>query len=195
MPRNLLDLVRTNLPPVPTAELLWTWTPQGFTNVPNLANPTARLGAAGLRLKQGVVFAAYTPTNGARPEDVAIYSDATAKSFDFSAGSIAAMQAGFVRKVAALAQQHQTKIVYLHLPLATEFGAPALEEPVFWPGLFHGNLTVMGVPPPKFFQGSTEKDIPGLFWNVDHLNPNGQEYFTKLITPDLLKIYEDQTKP
>jgi hypothetical protein len=195
MPRNLLDLLRTNLPPLPRDELPWTWTPEGVTNLPNMVNPSTRLGSAGLHLKPGQTFDAYTPPDGARPEDVVIYSDATAKSFDFSGGSIPAMQADFVRKVAALAREHRTGIVLLHLPLTDDLKAPLLEEPVFWPDLFHGNLTLMGVPPPKFFQGTTGQDIPRLFWNSDHLNPNGQAYFTKLVTPDLLQIYEDQTKP
>ena len=195
MPRNLLGMVRTNLPAVPMEELTWTWRPTGFTNLPNLSNPSARLGAAGLYTKTGRTFPAYVPQNGAGPEDVRLYSEATKGDFQFSENSLAEMQADFLRKIAALAKAHHVKLVYLHLPLAADRTAAKLEEPAYWPDFLGGELAMMGVPPARFFAGTPEDSYPGLFWNFDHLNVDGQEYFTKLITPDLLRIYEDQTKP
>ena len=105
------------------------------------------------------------------------------------------MQAAFTRKIAALAQAHGVKLAYLHLPQRTEDRSPVIEEPVFWPDLFDRNLTMMGIPPAKLFDGISDDGVNKLFFNYEHLNQNGQEYFTAVIAPRLAQIYEDQTKP
>jgi hypothetical protein len=53
---------------------------------------------------------------------------------------------------------------------------------------------MIGIPPAKVFSGMTPTDITKLFYDPNHWNKNGQEYFAKLITPALLKEYETQSK-
>ena len=105
------------------------------------------------------------------------------------------MQAVFARKIGALAQEHHVQLVYLHFPLTSEMKSAVIEESVFWPDFFQSDVTMMGVPPTKLFDGMTEKDILKLFFNFEHFNQNGQEYFTSIITPGLVQVYENQTKP
>jgi len=54
-------------------------------------------------------------------------------------------------------------------------------------------VTLLGFPPQKLFAGLNDDEIRKLFAEPYHLNRNGQEYFTGLITPALLKIYETST--
>lgn len=188
MPRNLLELVRTNLPAITSDEISWP----GF---PHVKNPALQLGSLALRARLGQTFSPYTPQTSTRPSDVCVYSEATKEAFHFSRDPIPPMQAVFARKIAALTQEHQVTLVYLHMPQSSEMKSTVIEEPVFWPDLFHGDVAMLGVPPTKLFQGMSEEDILKLFWNFEHLNENGQEYFTSIITPALAQIYEDHTKP
>jgi len=140
-------------------------------------------------------FARYAPQAGAGPADVCIYSDATRQSFHFSGNAIPPMQSAFARKIADLARAREVKLVCLHLPTSTEMKSSVIEEPVFWPDFFQGDVTLAGIPPARLWAGMAGEDIPKLFWNYEHLNQNGQEYFTAVIAPALARIYEDQTKP
>jgi hypothetical protein len=188
MPRNLLGLLRTNLPAIASDEISWP----GFTHV---KNPAQRLGSLALRMRMGQTFADYTPQAGARPSDVCVYSEATKQNFRVSGDPFWPMQAAFARKIAALAQEHQVQLVYLHLPQASEMKSSVIEERTFWPDFFGAHMAMIGVPPTKLFEGMSEENILKLFYNQEHLNQNGQEYFTSIITPSLVQIYEDQTKP
>jgi hypothetical protein len=79
--------------------------------------------------------------------------------------------------------------------VTTEATSPLIEERTFWPNLFGSRLIMMGIPPSELFEGLSEENIFKLFYNFEHLNQNGQEFFTSIITPRLVQIYEDQTKP
>jgi hypothetical protein len=70
-----------------------------------------------------------------------------------------------------------------------------IEEPVFWPDFFQGEITMAGIPPARLCAGMADEDILKLFWNYEHLNQNGQQYFTSIVAPGLAQIYEDQTRP
>ncbi|EEF57170.1 hypothetical protein [Pedosphaera parvula] len=188
MPRNLLGLLRTNLPPVQSDEISWT----GFEHIPN---PSFRMGSLALRMRLDKPFTDYTPHTSASPSDVCIYSEATKPEFRFLENAISPMQAVFVSKMGALAREHNVKLVYVHLPESTEMKSTLIQEPAFWPGLVGSNLTMMGIAPAKLFGGLADEDILKLFFNSEHFNQNGQIYFTSVITPRLVQVYEDQTKP
>jgi hypothetical protein len=186
LPRNLLGLLRGNLPAIPSDVISWP----GFKNI---RNPSLQLGSLSVPMRLGRTFESYTPQSSARPADVCVYSEATRQSFDFSKGFVYPMQAAFARKIRTLAREHQVKLVCLHLPLSEEMKSPQIEEPVFWPDFFGNNLTMVGIPPAKLFGGMTEENMLKLFYG-GHLNQNGQKYFTSLITPSLVQIYEDQAQ-
>ena len=67
-----------------------------------------------------------------------------------------------------------------------------IQEREFWPDVLHADVTMMGIPPATLFAGLTDDDVRKLYYNPTHLNKNGQEYFTQIITPRLLEIYADQ---
>jgi len=62
----------------------------------------------------------------------------------------------------------------------------------FWPDVAHAAVTMIGVQPAKLFAGLTDDQMRKLYSDSVHFNENGQNYFTALMTPTLLKLYESQ---
>ncbi len=188
-PRNLLALVRTNLPADLDARSYWEI--HGYAlNVPS------RLGAIAARESFDphgrAPFVAYHPVNGVQPSDVCIYSRETKAPFAFSSAGLPPMQLYFARKLAALARQHGCRLVVVHIPTFDERRSPVISMPAFWPDALRADVTMIGIPPATLFKGLSDDEIRRLYANPLHLNKNGQDYFTALMTPNLLKIYESQ---
>jgi hypothetical protein len=195
MPRNLLSLIRTNL--------LTNVFPERKTSLETIfrtPNPAARLGSLAPQIgfnpdpnALNLNFVDYTPQLKAQPSDVCIYSPASKEAFQFSGPPTTPWQLAFARKFAQLARNHQAKLVILHFPTTDELKAAKIEEREFWPSVLGTDVTMLGIPSATLFDGMTDDNILKLFYNTGHLNKNGQELFTPLITPALLKIYDSQT--
>ena len=190
MPRNLLDLVRHNLPAIPSEEIL---VKPGY---PKLKSPALRLGSLAVTWAAGHAMADCTPHGTARQSDACIYSEATKTNFQFSRQPVQPAQAAFCRKMAALAREHQVKLVYLHFTRTFERTSPVIESSAFWPEVFAGDVAMLGIPGAKLFAGITEETLTNKLYNdAVHLNRNGQKFFTPLVTPSLVQIYANQAKP
>jgi hypothetical protein len=200
MPRNLLWLVRSNYPPN-----LHPGKPTHFEIHDRALNPVTQLGALTERLGycpdfladyyEHPPFVVYTPQTGVQPSDVCIYSPDTETNFVFASNSIPPMQLHFAQKLAALAQEHHCQLVMVHVPFYEERRSPVISEPAFWPKALNTDVTMIGIPPATLFKGLTDDEIQKLYSDPVHLNENGEDYFSKLMVPNLLKIYESQPKP
>lgn len=190
MPRNLLSLVRSNEPDLKPSE---AW---------DRRDPADQLGAALVKFSYGanpdlganLVFLPFVPTNGISPSNVCVYSPATRNLFRFE-HSAAPLQRHFASQFGSLAQTNQVPLAYLHIPVLSEVRLPILWEREFWPDLVETNVVMIGIPPATMFSGLSDSEVLKLFFNPLHLNQNGQQYFTWLITPRLLEIYDKQNKP
>jgi hypothetical protein len=191
MPRNLLSLIRPNLP----ADLTSTIEVFGAKNY-RAPNPGTRLGSLAIRLgfNYNTNFEDYRPDTTVRPSDVCIYSPATKECFAFQRETIPPMQLFFARKFAALAREHGCKLALLNVPCFAERYSPVVRELTFWPEALNADVTMIGIPPAKLFSGLADDNIRKLCTNPTHFNRNGQSYFTFLITPALLQIYDSETK-
>jgi hypothetical protein len=188
MPRILLSMLRHNLPIIPSKVV----STGPFTN---MASPALRLGSLAVPVVFGQTIRPDMPQTCASPADVCVYSEATKQSFHFSTDPIWPMQAPFARKIAALAKAHHVELVCLHMPTMDETNSSVIEESAYWPDFCQGNVSIIGIPPDKLFRGMKEQGTLKLFYNLEHLNQNGQEYFTKLITPSLVQLYENKINP
>jgi hypothetical protein len=190
MPHNWLSLLRTNLPADMSAPSYW----QIHSHAPNVADNlgavTAQIGFRSNPDAEPEPFSAYTPQTGVRPSDVCIYSADTKTHFSFSSSSLPPMQLHFAQKLSLLAREHGCKLVVLHIPIFDERRSAVIFEPALWPDALQNQVTVMGIPPATLFRGLTDGEIRKLYSDPLHFNENGQKYFTSLITPNLLKIYE-----
>lgn len=195
MPRNLLALFCPNLP----AELHATppnyWEEHYHTTnlADNLGSTSSELGfdaRPNADVDPTIPFVPYLPTNSASPLDACVYSPASQTNFQFSSTPLPAWQIHFAQLFLAMARQKDVRLVLLHIPMLDEARTPAVQERAFWQENSGDNLLLLGVPPLKMFGGLTDDEVRKLYVNYGHMNKNGQEYFTRLITPALLKIYE-----
>jgi hypothetical protein len=194
MPRNLLELLRPNLPAPLVADK-----PNHWEIVADGPNPAANLGCLSFRhgfaadpLAAAAPFEMFAPETSARPTDALIYSADTKTNFEFSTAPLPAWQAHFARKFGVLLREHGVQPVMLYLPALAEIRAPAIGERTFWPEIFPDNFALLGIPPAKLFGDLTDADVIKLYADPVHFNQNGQQYFTRLITPTLINLYETQ---
>jgi hypothetical protein len=122
--------------------------------------------------------------------DSMIYSAATRNEFQFGGPPLNPYQLHFARKIVELAAAHGTRIVIVHVPMASEKGETTVWERADWPELFRQNVAIVGVPPAALFAGITDQQFY-YFYADEHLNRNGQQRFTRTITPALVKLYQD----
>lgn len=185
MPKNLLGRLRTNLPAVDTEEISWP----GYYH---MENPFRRFGSLACPLIEGRDFVRFTPAIDPSPTNVWIFSEATKNEFDFSSAPMPPMQAAFMSKVGQLAREHHVQMVYLYVPYSRDMRSPTINPNAFWPQYFPEGVTMVGIAPAKLFAGLSDDDALKLYWEYRHLNINGQEYFTPVVTPALLQLYEDK---
>jgi hypothetical protein len=190
MPRNLLSLIRSNLPADMNATSYW----EIRSEAPNLAGQlgaiTTRMGFRSSPNAAPEPFTRYSPQTGVQPSAVCVLSHETKSLFGFTEAGLPPMQRYFAQKLATLAREHNCKLVVIHIPRFDERRSPFISEPMYWPGALTGDVAMIGIPPATMYQGLTDEEIRKLYSDSVHLNENGQDYFTALMTPTLLKIYE-----
>jgi hypothetical protein len=190
MPRNLVNLIEPSGPLRPFA---------GDFNVDrplSAVNPAERLGsiAAEDMLQIGQPFVDYTPPSKANPSDVCLYSSATKDKFHFLSLPISQLQLHFARKFVELAKKNGTKIVFLNVPFFSDMKSSTIIETEPWSQILGTETTIMGIPPATLFAGISDQDVQKLYFNAYHLNKNGQRYFTSIIAPTLIDLYDAQNK-
>lgn len=190
--RNLLSAVRANLPADMTATNYW----QTRSRAENFANQlgafTARIGFRENPAVEPEPFANYVPQTDVQPSIACVYSSDTETNFAFSTEPLPMTQQHFAQKLAALAAEHGCKLVVLHVPTWDERRSNVVSLRTFWPDTVHSSVTMIGIPPAKLFNGLTDDQIRKLYSDSVHFNENGQDYFTALMTPTLIKLYESQ---
>ena len=187
MPRNLLCWLRPNIPADLTQE---NW----YMDYYHTPNPALQLGASTRHRGYAPMglppapFVEYMPAAGM--EDVCVYSPATKARFEFMNGPMPTWQAVFARRFARLAQAQGCQLTLLHLPVLAETNVAKITEKEYWPDFLQTDVAMAGVPPARFFAGLTPEQCQRLFADQTHMNANGQRYFSRLMTPALLEIYD-----
>jgi len=194
MPRNILELMIPNLPEDTNARI-----PGYFETHYHAENPEHRLGSAsgrtGFDLMLGVKnpFVPFAPKTAVTPADLCRYTPASGSNFTFAGLTMPPSQVYFARQFGLLTKQHGCQLVLLHLPVRAEKYPRVIAETTYWPALLQTDVAMMGIPWERLFQDLSPQQVDELFGDPGHLNQNGQEYFTPLITPELLQIYESRT--
>jgi hypothetical protein len=192
MPRILLASVDSNLPMDPNPQITG---PLAYLHADNpentLGSINVHLGYDATGLDRNTDFAPYTPQTKATPDNTIIYSPATASSFVFSNQPVPASEIYFAKQFALLAKNHGCNLVVLHLPFISEKNSSVIPETQNWSDLLQTDVCLMGIPGKELFSGLTEQQMEQIFLDPHHFNENGQKYFTPLITPALLKFYEN----
>ena len=190
LPRNVLCRVRPNLPANLSVRNFWEEHYRSPSLTDMLGSTTSELGFANADADPSVSFVPFTPVNAATAADAVIYSPATKTSFTFSTRPLPAYETHFMQLLSVLTDRRDCQLMLLHIPVVDEARSPRIEEQTFWPEWLGTNLVMLGVPPAKMFGGLTDDEVQKLYFNPGHLNKNGQSYFTSLVLPSLLQIYE-----
>ena len=194
MPRNLLTCIRSNLSGK-TVFNAGNW--QVLDYAPNSTNQLDDLpeveGFAFHNIMSGEPFTPFAPPLSTVAPAAVCYSANTKTNFEISNCPLPAWQIHFARLFADLVHKEKVSSAMLYLPVWSELHETVIPERTFWPTIFGDDLTQIGIPPAKSFNGLSESQILKLFGERSHLNLNGQQFFTHLITPALLKLYENST--
>ncbi|MBI3878955.1 MAG: hypothetical protein HY301_02695 [Verrucomicrobia bacterium] len=185
MPRHLLSLVRPNRLDDPGHGTNFM---SSLFNAPNVVE---QRGAMRARLGFGhrPPFVPYEPALVATPADAVIYSEQTRGLFSFTGPRATPYQLHFARKLAGLCEAHGTRLVALHLPELRESAMSVIPERERWDKFMGAPVDLVGIPGAKLFAGIPAAELPKLFLDAGHLNQNGQDVFTPIITPVLLQLY------
>jgi hypothetical protein len=188
IPRNLLSLLRTNFPNDLTDAAY-------LKNQYGASNPIVNLGSLDVCLpfEESGHFVRFNPAATVSPANVSIYSPTASADFAFTGPTTTPLQLYFARKIMALAQANQIKVVFLHFPTFGEIHSSVIHERECWPKILDGNAILMGIQPATMFKGMSDEDIKKLFCGPEHFNRNGQIFFTTLITPSLIAEYDSKT--
>jgi hypothetical protein len=199
MPRNLLGQVRSDLPAalVSARPNILEQFHHTDSIAGHLGTASARLGFADAPLQWGdaASFAPYVPQTSATPADAEVYSSTGKTDYAFARAPLPDCQVHFARQFSAVARVHGCRLVLLHHPILEEGRSPLIQERSYWPDIFQTEVTMLGIPPAKLFGGLNDAAMKSLFIEPVHLNQNGQKYFTLLITPRLLQLYEASIHP
>lgn len=138
-------------------------------------------------------FIPFQPRGLATPADARVYSPASRDAFVFNDAGRDEYQLYFARKLAEICRQHGTWLVALYLPALDERNQTAISWRAPWREFSNGSAMLVGIPAARLFAGISDADVQKLFYNNDHMNQNGQDYFTPLIIPALLNLYATST--
>jgi hypothetical protein len=189
MPRNLLGITRSPLPV--RSSPANDFSPQ---NLYRTTDPEFRLGA--LRTEENYLhlktaFIPFQPRASATPADVVTWSGGNRALFGMSEASAPDLQLHFARKLANLARKHKATLLFIHFPSLKDTASDKILEAAIWPDLLGQGVDHAGIPAASLFKGMTEAEITALFSDEKHLNRNGQEYFTPIIAPAIIRAYHE----
>jgi len=168
-PRHLLSLFHKNEYQTPEAA------------VANHGSYLARMGFDHSEFKA----ATFTPPS-VLPERL-IFSNSSGNRPSFSEGPLSRFQYHFYNKIISLARSRGTRVVFLSLPTYSRRSSEVVLSASL-EGL--GDVPLVGIPPRELFRGLSEEEIKLLYVDM-HFNANGAKYFTKAVSPALLKLYEN----
>lgn len=177
MPRHLLSLVRAETKSTPrTAQTLG-------------ADPK-RMGYNW----NDAAFEVYKPNVPALPLDAVLHSTNAWKDLQYVNRELGSYPVHFAKKIGELLREHGVHLVILHVPfIQSETGSKELREVARWPEVFGVPAELVGAPEAQLFAGLSDDQFKKLWADFQHLNANGQEYFTQIVTPALIELYDKDT--
>ena len=162
---------------------------------PNLIDPASTISSTfGTEYQESGYYGAPYVREDREPPPIApesgIYSAATARQFDFHGRPLGPYQLHFARALAGPIRRSGAWLTLLHVPVADERGMDVVPERMNWPDLIPAPMSIAGVPAGTIFAGKTPEQHYHYFYD-QHMNTNGKMLFTRVITPTLVRIYEE----
>jgi hypothetical protein len=121
--------------------------------------------------------------------EAVVYSGQSSDKFAFASAPLGDYQFHFARKFAELCAAHGIHLVVLSMPTLGARESPVIPLHQPWDGLAGSSVDLVGIPGARLFAGVPKEDVAKLFYDEGHMNETGQDYFTSLVTPVLLRLY------
>jgi hypothetical protein len=191
MPRDLMYALHPNIPESAPVSSQDEWQPDATR-----LTPESQLGAfsfaKGFTVDQDAYapFTPFTPDTHMDPSNVLTYPPADPSSFKFSSDPLPAWEAVFAQRFFSLLKENNVTPVMIHFPVLAEAREQMISERADWSRFFKSNVPLVGIAPGTMFAGLSDADVRKLFSDPTHLNRNGQQYLTRLLTPSLVQLYE-----
>ena len=125
------------------------------------------------------------------PVEDMYYSPRRPGWFVFDGPELGSYQLHFLKEIARIVKKKDIRLVILNLPLLKDRKMPYVEERMFWPDIFGNDVVILGISPAVLFSGLDDKMIKSLYFNPNHFNFRGNEFFTKAIFPAIMRIYAE----
>jgi hypothetical protein len=114
--------------------------------------------------------------------------------FEFTHDGIPPYRRQAFARIVELAKQHSIPIANLQILTPKDWQSPNVQSYENWSEYFGYPIEMIGVPPADYFAGLDEAKRNCLFWDVEHPNKNGADYFSKIIAPTLARTYAKLTQ-
>lgn len=138
---------------------------------------------------RGAPFVPFAPEPVAASAESLLASEAQPGAFQFSAEPLAPYGQHFLARIAQLVDTHHVPTAVLHVTRFSEGRSTFIAERTRWSQVFGHSLPLLGISADRLFAPLTDNQIQKLFYD-DHFNANGSAYFTRTLTPALLRTYD-----
>jgi hypothetical protein len=135
-------------------------------------------------------FKKFSPPAPSLPASEMISTAAAGDYFQFTNDEVAAHQFYYLESLVELLRRHETALAIINFPMYSERRSPKITERKDWSKVFGAEIPLLGVQPSVLFQGLSDEEIEKLYYDDDHFNTNGNEFFTRAIMPAILEVYE-----
>jgi hypothetical protein len=160
---------------------------------PNRSKPSqfiTDLGALKSRdgWRQGPFTEYAPPARVFNPADL-IESPGNQNQFEFIDKDVTPYQKIYLQKLLELLEREGIPLAMVNIPQYNERNSTKAIEIQDWSKSLGMDLPFIGIPPADLYNGLSEEDIKKLHFN-EHLNKNGNEFFTQTIMPAILEVYD-----
>jgi hypothetical protein len=151
------------------------------------------LGADRAELGMGrnpTTFKQFRPTPPSLSPEQAIYSAATADKFEFIENPLPRHQDHYLNEVIELLREKGVPLMMINVPQYSEIHNKKIVERENWFRRFGSDIPLIGIPPAELYSGLSDEEITKLHYDAEHMNVNGNAYFTRAILPSIMEVFD-----
>jgi hypothetical protein len=157
---------------------------------PYISTQGTQIAFAGLA---GEPYSEYRAPLPELPPDAFIYSPQNRNNFSFSGEGLPFFQTYYLHKFFELLKARGIRTVFVNIPEYQERGRTTALERACWPEILGSPSVLVGIPPTTLFGRMPRENVHKLYWDNLHLNRNGNEMFTRAITPVIVELYANRS--
>lgn len=132
----------------------------------------------------------FLPTPPYFSSEEAIYAAETADKFQFIDEPLPKHQDHYLDKLVELLREKGVSLMIINVPQYSEIHDQKVVERENWSRRFGTDIPVLGIPPAELYEGLTDSEITKLHYDPEHMNANGNAYYTRAILPAIIKSFE-----